>query len=142
MWHAEDFAHRYEHELDQACGIIMEEMGIPSDRIGARDIGRGWRNFFPAEREGGGLSPGGRISLDSGILNPDQMAHLGPEAGNAWAHARLRDRIRACIAHEDMEWRTGSHDAAVEHSPETDLHIGGRARALLRSIRLGEQRRR
>jgi hypothetical protein len=38
-----------------------------------------------------------------------------------------------------MEYRTGSHEAAVELAPETDLPVGGRPRALLRAIRLGEQ---
>jgi hypothetical protein len=86
------------------------------------------------------LAPGGRISLDSGIFNPEPMAHLGPRARDAWARARVRDRAKACIAHEDMEDRTGSHEGAVEHAPETDLPIGGAARKLLRAIRLGEQR--
>jgi hypothetical protein len=38
-----------------------------------------------------------------------------------------------------MEFRVGSHDAAVELAPDTDLPIGGRPRALLRATRLGEQ---
>jgi hypothetical protein len=138
--HAEDFSRRYEEPLDWHGGLLMEEVGIPSDRIGARDIRYGvWRNFFPGEREGGGLAPGGRISLDSGIFNPERMAHLGPEASRAWARASVKDRAKARIAHEDMEYRTGTHEGAVEYAPETDLRIGGRARALLRAIRLGEQ---
>jgi hypothetical protein len=138
--HAVDFGHRYEEPLDWLSGILMEEVGIPNDRIGARDIqGAIWRNFFPAERSGGGLAPGGRISLDSGIFNPEQMAHLGPEVSQAWARASVRERAKACIAHEDMEYRTGTHEEAVEYAPETDLNIGWRARVLLRAIRLGEQ---
>jgi hypothetical protein len=140
--HAEEFSRRWADKLEQESGILIEEVGIPLERIGARDIKDGtWRIFFPSERTGGGLAPGGRISLDSGIFNPEQMAHLGSPAHDAWAHARLRDRAKACIAHEDMEYRTGSHDEAVENAPESDLRIGGRARALLRAIRLGEQRR-
>jgi hypothetical protein len=70
------------------------------------------------------------------------MAHLGPEASCAWEHASVDTRSRAAIAHEDMEWRTDSHEMAVELAPETDLNIGRHARKLLRAIRLGEQRRR
>lgn len=97
--------------------------------------------FFPGEREGGGLSPGGRINLDSGIFNPARMDHLGPEAAIAWAEASAKDRAKACIAHEDMEYRTGTHEGAVEHAPETDLKIGEPSRRLLRIIRRAEQRR-
>jgi hypothetical protein len=35
--HAEDFAHRYDEPLDWQAGIHMEEMGIPSERIGSKD---------------------------------------------------------------------------------------------------------
>jgi len=94
------------------------------------------------ERDGGGISPGGGVNLDSGIFNPQQMAHLGPEASEAWGRASVQVRAKAAIAHEDMEWRTGSHEMAVELAPETDLLIGEEPRKLLRSIRLGEQRRR
>jgi hypothetical protein len=66
---------------------------------------------------------------------------MGHQAARAWEHASAEDRAKACVAHEDMEWRTGSHELAVELAPETDLNIGGRPRALLRVIRRGEQRR-
>jgi hypothetical protein len=141
--HATDFARRWRDilEVEVEAGRIMAEVGIPPGRIGGRDIAASVRrNFFPDEQNGGGLSVDGGINLDSGIFNPEQMVHLGPEAQEAWLHARVRDRVRAVIAHEDMEYRTGSHEMAVEHAPETGLLVGGRVRKLLRAIRLGEQR--
>jgi hypothetical protein len=139
--HAQNFSHRYAEPLDQYCAIRMEGLGIPRERIGSSDHDHGifWCAFNPNEGTAGGIATGGRITVDSGVLNPEQMAHLEPPAPEACRHARLRDRIDAAIAHEDMEYRTGSHEAAVENAPETDLPIGGRPRALLTAIRLGEQ---
>jgi hypothetical protein len=119
----------------------MKELGIPPGRIGSTDHrhGLGISAFNPYERDAGGVSPDGRLNVDSGVLNPEQMSHLASPAPEAWRKARLRTRIDAAIAHEDAEWRAGSHEAAVEQAPETDLPIGGGARALLRAIRLGEQ---
>jgi hypothetical protein len=141
--HAQDFARRWADRLDQDCAVRMEELGIPEDRIGSSDHDHGipWCAFNPYERDAGGLSTGGRINVDSGVLNPDWHAGvIGPSASALWARSRLRDRIDAAIAHEDMEHRAGSHEAAVELIPETDLPVGSRVRALLRAIRLGEQR--
>jgi hypothetical protein len=139
--HAADFSRRWRDRLEKEAGRIMEQVGIPPERIGGRDIAAGVRrNFFPDERDGGGLSTVGGVNLDSGNFNPAQMDHLGPEAARAWKHARVQTRAKAAIAHEDMEWRAGTHEAAVELAPETDLSIGRKARRLLRAIRLGEQR--
>ena len=140
--HAEDFAHRWVDRLDEYCGIRMEGLGIPSDRIGSSDHRHriAWCAFNPYERDAGGISTGGRVNVDSGVLNLAWNAEkVGPHAQAVWEKSRLRDRIDDAIAHEDMEWHTGSHEAAVEHAPETDLPISARARALLRAIRLGEQ---
>lgn len=119
----------------------MKELGIPEARIGSTDHrhGLGVSAFNPYEQDAGGVTPDGRINVDSGVLNPEQMSHLASPAPQAWREARLRTRIDAAIAHEDMEWRAGSHEAAVELAPETDLNIGGKPRRLLRAIRLGEQ---
>ena len=97
----------------------------------------------PYERDGGGNTPDGRLNFDSGILNPELFRRLGPEASAAYAKARLRDRIDAGIAHEYEEVRGGgSHEYACEHAPETELPIRQEARALARTIREGERRRR
>lgn len=119
----------------------MKELGIPEARIGSTDHrhGLGVSAFNPYERDAGGVAPDGRLNVDSGVLNPEQMAHLASLAPKAWREATLRTRIDAAIAHEDMEWRAGTHRAAVERAPETDLPVGERARRLLRAIRLGEQ---
>lgn len=139
--HAGDFANRYADRLDEYSAVRMEELGVPSDQIGASDYERGvpWRAFFPDEREAGGVSPGGLINVDSGVLNPDQLQHLGAEASDVWRHARLRDRIDATIAHEFEEARLGTHEAAVEHAPDTDLPIRPAARELARKIRDAER---
>lgn len=140
--HAEDFAHRYAETLDQYCAVRMQELGILEERIGSSDHGRGiaWCAFHPYERDAGGLSTGGRINVDSGVIDPRWHAEIiGPKAQALWEKSRLRHRIDAAIAHEDAERRTGSHEAAVEQAPETELPVGGRVRALLRAIRLGEQ---
>jgi hypothetical protein len=140
--HAHDFAYRWADRLDQYCAIRMEELGIPEERIGSSDHDHGiaWCAFNPHERDGGGLSTGGRINVDSGVLNPRWHSEMiGQSAQALWEKSRLRHRIDAAIAHEDAEWRTGSHAAAIEHAPETELPVGGPVRALLRAIRLGEQ---
>jgi hypothetical protein len=138
--HAVRFSRLWQDRIEPEAGRIMREVGIPPDRIGSRDIENGVRrNFFPDEGGGGGFGTDGGINLDSGIFNPALMDHYGTEAAKAWAHASVDVRARAIIPHEDIEWRTGSHDLAVELSPETELSIGRHARKLLRIIRLGAQ---
>jgi hypothetical protein len=140
--HAVDFSRRYFQELDIYCGDRMDQLGIPKGQIGSSDRAHNieWCAFNPYERDGGGLSTGGRINVDSGVLNPGwNAARIGPRARAIWEKSRLRDRIDAAIVHEFEEHRCGSHEQAVERAPETDLPVGGRARALLRAIRLGEQ---
>ena len=133
--HAEDFAHRCAEPLDWLAAIRMEELGIPSERIGSSDHRHGLagRAFNPQERDGGGLSPGGRINLDSGSFNPDQITQpYGKRAGKLWAKSRLCDRWDALMAPEDAEWRMGGDpDAAVRVAPETELPISDRARPIL-----------
>ncbi len=64
----------------------MRYLGIPKEMIGSSDQKHGVerRAFFPHESDGGGVAPGGRISVDSGILNPE----LHPL--KEWANATLR----------------------------------------------------
>jgi hypothetical protein len=141
--HAEDFAHRYFESLDWLASIRMEELGIPRDRIGSSDHDHGiaWCAFNPYERDGGGISTGGRINLDSGAFNPDQItAKYGKKAGKLWARSRVRDRQDALIAHEDTEWRTGTHEGAVRAGPRTALAISERAREILRAMERGWRR--
>lgn len=134
--HSEDFAHRWVDRLENAVEGRMHALDVPEEQIGASDHPRGvaWRTFFPHEREGGGVSPDGRITVDSGVLNPSLMDHMGADAAGAWSRARLRDRIDATIAHEYEEARSGSHDHAVAHAADTDLPLDGRARRLLRRL--------
>jgi hypothetical protein len=133
--HARDFAIRWADRLEIYAGVRMEELGIPSGMIGSSDYKRGvaWRAFYPHEIDGGGVAPGGRISVDSGVLNPE----LHPV--KEWADANLRHRFDAAIAHEYEEAMGGSHEYAVEYAPETDLPVGGEVRKTLRAIRLSEQ---
>ncbi len=135
--HAEEFAHRWSDKLDQYSAERMEALGVPTERIGSSDHKHGipWAAFNPNEREAGGVDMGGRINVDSGVLNPTLMKPVGPDASTAWEKARLRDRIDAAIAHEYEEGNTGSHDLAVEQAPDTALPISHEARELARRIR-------
>jgi hypothetical protein len=142
--HAEDFGHRYAEDLDWQASLRMEALGIPRERIGSSDHDHGikWCAFNPYERDGGGLSTGGRINLDSGALNPDQITErYGRGAGELWARSSLRDRQDALIAHEDAEWHTGDHEAALKAGPETELPISDRAREILRAMERGWKKR-
>jgi hypothetical protein len=139
--HAEYFAHRYAEPLEWQAAMQMEEMGIPSERIGSNDHVHGLAGlaFNPYERSGGGISPGGKINIDSGSFNPDLLLKdYGKKAGELWARSRLRHRWEALEAHEDAEWHMGGdHDAAVLVAPETDLPISDQAREILREMRKG-----
>jgi hypothetical protein len=142
--HARDFAHRYFEPLNYHVENRMMELGIDPPKIGVGDADHGIRHaaFMPHEVDGGGNTPDGRINLDSGILNADLFNRLGPEASDAYAKARLRDRVDAGVAHEYEEVKGGgSHESAYEHAPETELPIRPEARELARKIRDGERRR-
>jgi hypothetical protein len=142
--HAEDFAHRYGGLLDWQAAIRMEELGVPSDRIGSNDHDHGLvlAAFNPFERDGGGVSPSGQINLDSGSLNPDLMTQkYGKPVGRLWAGLPLADRWDALIAHEDAEWRTGSHQGALDAAPDTEFQISARARAFLIEMKKGRMGR-
>jgi hypothetical protein len=94
--HAEDFATRYGEPLEVLCRRRMRELGIPDSRIGAYDIDFDFRlaAFFPKERTGGENSPGARINLNSGLLNPELLAEVyAPEVSRVWERSRLRDRV-------------------------------------------------
>jgi hypothetical protein len=128
----------------------MRELEIPEHRIGAHDIDFDFRHaaFFPKETSGGANSPGARINLNSGILNPELLApELGPEVVTLWAKGRLRDRMDAVIVHEDIEGlrvaagddRKTAHMVAVAQAPETPRPIPEGARRILRAIRQREQ---
>ena len=139
--HAEDFSHRWADKLDEFAAICMEDLGIPKDQIGASDNTHGirWCAFNPHERTGGGVTPDGRITLDSGILNPELLdKDYGQEAGRLWRESGLQDRADALIAHEREEHRHGmSHEAALKAAPTTDLPISHRAREIARAMERG-----
>jgi hypothetical protein len=130
----------------------MRELGIAEPRIGAYDIDFDFRHaaFFPKERSGGANSPGARINLNSGILNPALLAlKLGPEVATLWAKGRLRERMDVIIAHEDIEGlrvaageeTKAAHAVAVAQAPHSPLPISEGARRVLRAIREREQGR-
>jgi hypothetical protein len=137
--HARRVAREWQDVAESFVRRRMKELGIPPERIGSPDyrFGADKLAFNPHELDAGGVAPDGRINVDAGVLNPEQRTHLGPPAPEAWRKVRLRTRIDAAIAHEDAEWRNGSHAAAIELAPETDLPVGGEPRKRLRSIRLG-----
>jgi hypothetical protein len=98
--------------------------------------------FHPKERTGGSSSPGARINLNSGILNPELLApELGPEITLLWEKSRLRDRMDAVIAHEHHESLGLSHPDTVAQAPDTPLPISEGAQRILWAIREREQGR-
>jgi hypothetical protein len=135
--HAEQFAAEYADRLEHYVEGRMHSLDIPEQQMGASDPDHGvpWCVFFPHEHLGGSVASGGRIYVDSGVLNPDLLAtHPQPDAPVAWSKARLRDRIDAIIAHELTESETGSHVAAEERAPDTPLAISEGARHILRAM--------
>jgi hypothetical protein len=94
----------------------------------------------PEEGTGGGDAPGQRLTVDSGVFNPELMA-ARPEAAPVWVRVRLRDRIDAIIAHERIESMTGDHDLAEATAPDTTLPIMEGARRIFRTIRGGSLER-
>lgn len=138
--HAVDFASRYAQEMDYLAAQRMLDLGIPSDRIGSSEPGKGHAAFMPHERSGGGNDPDGGLTLDSGVFNPDLLGTL--PGSKEWAGARLRDRMDAAIAHEHEEARRdGNHVEALRHAPETELPIREGGRHILRAMKPEERQR-
>ena len=139
--HAEDFSRRYADDLEIATGEVMIELGLSDDEMGLRDPARNLEHhtFFPGERTCGGVSPGGQINLDSGVMDPAVMdGPYGEECGRTWRRTRLRDRMRAVVAHEVAEKACGGdHEAALAAASETTLPITNAARELLRAMEAG-----
>jgi hypothetical protein len=143
--HAEDFSLRYFATMDNYSRVRMRGLGIPESRIGAFDIDFEFRHaaFFPKERTGGEKSPGARINLNSGVLNPKLLAQVfAAEVSELWERSRLRYRIDAVIVHEDIEGLTlsenqgvdAAHKAALISGPETTRPITEGARNILRAL--------
>lgn len=135
--HAVQFAEAWYDRLEFHCRRRMRELGIAEPRIGAFDLDHDLRlaAFHPKERTGGSNSPGARINLNSGALNPELLApELGPKVTMLWEKSRLRDRIDAIIAHEHHESLGLSHPEAVAQAAETPLPIREGARFILRAI--------
>jgi len=132
---AVDFSRRYAEPMNYLVEHRMMELGIPTLRIGAGDPEHGIRHaaFHPYDTIGGSNGPGGRLTVDSGVFNPELMA--GTPGQTAWRKARLRDRVDAVIAHEYEEAMCGGHVEALIRGPDTELPIPESARNLLRSIR-------
>jgi hypothetical protein len=142
--HAVQFAEDWYDRLEFHSRRRMRGLGIPEHRTGAYDIDYDFRHaaFHPKERTGGSNSPGARINLNSGILNPELLSpELGPKVATLWGKCRLQDRIDAVIAHEHHESLGLSHPETVAQAPDTPLPISAGARRILRAIREREQGR-
>ena len=137
--HAKDFAVRYWELLEAIARKRMSEVGVPEDRIGMLDVDNDFRlaAFHTKRLEGGGVHPPtGRINLDAGLFKPGLLAEtMPPEVSSLHEKSRASVRQDSIIAHEYEEGMRGSHDAAVEHAPETKLAIKEEARRLLRAQR-------
>ena len=94
--------------------------------------------FHPDGAEGGNISPTGRLTVDSGLLDGGLLEADYGEAGPLYENSRLRDRLDAIIAHEYEEHRHGmNHADALKHAPDTKLPIREEARELTRRMRDG-----
>jgi hypothetical protein len=143
--HAQEVAREWEDVGEAYVQKTMRGLGIAEHRISAPNYERGGvkRAFLPADTRGGTNDQWGRLYVDSGILNPELNAtENGPEAARIWADSRLRDRVQAVVAHEDIESQGVSHDEAVQLAPDTELPMGENARRILRSIAAGAKRER
>jgi len=100
----------------------MLDLRISPEKIGDSDSEHGIRHaaFHSHAKNGGTVTPAGRIILDSGVMNPDLLAG---EAAKVWAKSGLKSRMQAIIAHELAEHETGSHEAALQSAPQTRLPI-------------------
>src|SRR5690348_16327325 len=136
--HAVDFSRRYAEPINYHVESRMMELGIDPQRIGMPDVVNGNQHaaFHPAGRDGGNVSPDGRMTVDSGLFNTEYLkSDYGEEAATLYAKSRLRDRLDAIIAHEYEEHRHGmSHVEALKHAPKTALPIGDRAREIAKAI--------
>jgi hypothetical protein len=137
--HAKDFAVRYWELLEAITRKRMREVGVPEDRIGKLDVDNDFRlaAFHTQRLDGGGVPPPtGRINLDAGLFKPGLLAEtMPPEVSSLHDRSRASVRQDAIIAHEYEEGMRGSHEAAVEHAPDTELTIKEAARRLLRAQR-------
>jgi hypothetical protein len=144
--HAQDFSHRYAEDLDIVAGQAMMDLGIPDNKMGARDATRSSEihSFFPGDREGGTVSPAGQITLDSGLMNPDLLkGGYDLATQKMWWDTRIGDRAHAIIAHELAENEYGDHELALIAGPETKLPVSFAAMELLKQMErgwLGRQR--
>ena len=138
--HARQFAADWADHLEAYARQRMRGVGVPEHYIGTVDIDNRIerRAFFPHQSSGGRNIHRRGINLDSGVLNPTLLdVFPDPEVRSEWAHARLRDRADAVIAHE-FEEATGAkphdHPRAVRKAPQTRLGISAGARWLLVTI--------
>ena len=138
--HALDFAERYAEPLDYHAGQVMIDLGIPRDRIGASAPLHRIRHatFHWRERTGGGVSPEGRLTLDSGIMNTELLTKdYGEEVAKIWRKLRLKARMEAITAHELAESEAGSHVEALKAAANTRLPVSHEAMDLLRAMERG-----
>jgi len=135
--HAEQFALTWYDRLESLTRKRLRELGIPDHQIGAFDDDFDLRlaAFHPKERTGGGISPGARINLNSGVFNPGLLVrHPSPTVSSIWGKASLRDRCDAVIAHEYHEGQGVSHAEAERQAAQTELPVTDGARRIRRAM--------
>jgi hypothetical protein len=137
--HAKDFATRYWELLEAIARKRMRAVGVPDDRIGMLDPDHAFRlaAFHPKQSNGGGVHPPtGRINLDAGLFTAGLLDEtMPPEVSSRHDKSRASIRQDAIIAHEFEEGIRGSHEAAVQYAPDTELTIKEESRRILRAKR-------
>jgi hypothetical protein len=113
--HALDFAQRYAEPLNYHAEQVMIDLGIPTDQIGASAplYGIQHATFHWRERTGGGVSPAGRLNLDSGIFNMELLTRdYGDEVAKIWRKMRLKPAWRPLPR---MSWQRQNRGAMSRH---------------------------
>jgi hypothetical protein len=108
----------------------------PHDSMGGR-LHHCWVACAP---ELGGNDPAGRLTIDSGVLNPELLGTL--PGSKEWARGRLRDRSDATVAHEHEEARRveiTTRRSSTRQSPNCRSREGGQH--ILRAMQSKERLR-
>ncbi len=133
---ADQLAVTWHDRLELFTRNRLRELGIPEHQIGAldREFDSRLAAFHPKECTGGGVSPGARINLKSGVLNPELLVpHPSPSVSFADHRARraFRNRGRRAAGSPGSPLlKSPAVDSDAQPSLPADPHLRLRARGL------------
>ena len=77
------------------------------------------------------MSPAGRLTLDSGIINTELLTRdYGEEVAEVWAENAIEAAYGAHNTHQLAESEAGSHAEALRDAADTRLPVSQEAREL------------